>query len=234
MTGILAALPGTLLAPVAGGISHFGTATNSTGTSGATSLSLTFPASITSGDVALIVLTNSANAAISVPSGFTLIASDTTIGTATFYKVCSGSEGGTSVSSSGGAAGTWAGVLSVFRGVHSSVFDATTTTIPSDATADTAITWPAITTASAGAWIVRLAGTRRNATGATGITYTAPSSPAHTIRGQVTTTRSTTARNVAAASMTYVPGTAGTIAAASGSVSIVAFRSTYTIALKPA
>jgi len=157
--------------PPSGGITYVGQS-SAVNTTAGTSLPITYPSGIQSGDVLVVWVTSSVATAPGVPSGFTSITTSSAGGSSPSvrlaYRVCDGSETGTLSCPTNSS--TSHGQLLLFRGV-----DTTSPVVGSDvfgsATATTAYTIPSIASVTGAA--VVYAGAGNNSTGA----FTPPTVP---------------------------------------------------------
>jgi alkaline phosphatase D len=118
-----------------------------------------YPASIAAGDLLLLHIVSSAATSSTPPSGWTEVYRETTVSNpkgGVYIKTASGSESGSltvTMSSSTGRA-----AISRFTGVDATPQDVAATSVLLDATSDTTVDLPSLTTANANSMLVYMAG----------------------------------------------------------------------------
>ena len=125
-------------------------------TTASTTWNVPYPAGISAGEMLIVHISAGSNISSTLPSGWTLIAKDTTTTStriALIYKIASGSESGNLAVTM--ASGTGCAIMHRYSGVDSGdPLDSVTPSTAASGSTVTSVTLPSITTNSANSWIV--------------------------------------------------------------------------------
>lgn len=125
-------------------------------TTASTTWNVPYPSGISAGDMLIVHISAGSNISTTLPSGWTLIAKDTTTTStriALIYKIATGSETGNLAVTM--ASGTGCAIMFRYTGVDATTpLDGVTPSTAASSSTVTSVTLPSITTNTAGAWII--------------------------------------------------------------------------------